>query len=174
MSIVTQGYGPTDGGVIVVPKVCTEIIGIIDSETYLRGNQNRIRMFIGDTRTLSLLVNSETYESKIYGQIKKYTRIPVDLNGAAIWFTVKYKTSDPDSAALISKASPLAGGSDSEIKILTPTADGKAEIYLLPEDSENIDPGLYVYGVQLRLITGDLYTIIRDRISFKRDVLHGP
>lgn len=118
---------------------------------------NKITMFLRDNRTLALTVNDED-------------RTPVDLDSCKLWFTVKQRTSDPDANALLMKKNTAAGGGDTQIRVLTPSTDGKAEIYLVPTDTDLINPGVYVYDVQVTLANGKTYTITRDQIVFKEDV----
>lgn len=153
------------GGVIVSSS---ELVGTVASLQPVAGfireggvcmsiEGNKITMFLRDNRTLALTVNDED-------------RTPVDLDDCKLWFTVKQRTSDPDANALIMKKNTAAGGVDTQIKVLTPTTDGKAEVYLVPEDTDNINPGVYVYDVQVTLANGKTYTITRDQIVFKEDV----
>jgi len=133
------------------------IIGILTEEGPCMSNEaNRIVMFIRDNRTLSV---SAAYEDGS----------ATDLTGAKMWFTVKQRSSDPDANALISKKNTAAGGGDSEIRV-TDAAAGRAEVYIVPDDTENMDPGIYVYDVQVTLADGKTYTIVRDRITLKEDV----
>jgi hypothetical protein len=114
-------------------------------------------MFLRDDRTLDVSAN---YESD--GSV-------VNLTGAKVWFTVKDRTSDADAQAHIMKRNAAAGGSDSEILITNPTG-GAIEIYLVPADTENMNPGTYQYDVQVILSNGKTYTIARSQITFKEDV----
>lgn len=116
----------------------------------------RIQMYLRDDRTLSLVVND-------------HNDVPVDLTGAKITFTVKSKMSDPDDQSVFQKKNSAAGGSDSEIKVLDP-AGGSAEIYIVPVDTESVDPGNYMWDVQITLANGKTYTVLRGRVTFKEDV----
>jgi hypothetical protein len=117
----------------------------------------RINMYLRDDRTLALTVAYDTAGT------------PVNLDGAKIWFTVKTKTSDEDTAAVIQKKNTAAGGSDTQIKIIN-AAGGSVEIYLVPADTDDVDPGIYVFDVQTTLSDGKTYTVLRGRIAFKEDV----
>lgn len=135
-----------------------QIIGVLTEEgPCMTTESNRVTMYLRDDRTLSVAVN---YES---------TGDPVDLTGSKLWFTVKTKTTDADTEALIMKRNTLAGGGDTEFKILDATG-GLAEVYLVPADTEEMDPGIYTYDIQTILANGKTYTIVRGRISFKEDV----
>ena len=134
-----------------------EIIAVLKEEGPLMSfESNRITMFIRDNRKLEVTI---TYPN---GD-------PVDLTDSKIWFTVKAKTSDPDSAAKIMKRNTKAGGGDTEIKIIN-AAGGLAEVYIVPADSDGLNPGTYIYDVQVTLANDETYTVVRDRITFKEDV----
>lgn len=155
--IAVYGVVKLENSVVGVVSDVQAIIGcLIEEGPLMTNNANRIVMFLRDDRTLSVTANYEDGS-------------PADLTGAKMWFTVKAKASDPDANALIEKKSSLAGGSDSEIKFTNP-AGGAAEVYIVPDDTENINPGIYSYDVQVTLANGKTYTIVRDRITFKEDV----
>lgn len=133
------------------------VIGVLKEEGPLMAfENNRVTMFIRDDRTLAASVNYPDGR-------------PVDLTGAKVWFTVKDRAKDPDSQARILKKNLAAGGSDDEILILTPATDGKVEVYIVPADTENIDPATYRYDIQV-IVGGKTYTVVRDQITFKEDV----
>ncbi len=116
----------------------------------------RITMFTRDDRTLSLTVNDSD-------------GAPVDLTSASLWFTVKARTADLDSEAILQKRNTAAGGSDLQIKVIV-ALDGTAEIYIVPEDTNEVDPATYVWDVQVKLANDKTYTVIRGRITFKDDI----
>lgn len=117
---------------------------------------NTVTMFVRDNRTLTVTVHATD-------------GTPVDLTDAKVWFTVKARMTDLDSAAVIQKKNPEAGGSEDEIHVTDPS-NGVLEIYLVPADTESVDPATYVYDVQVTLISGKTYTVVRDKITFKEDV----
>lgn len=138
-------------------RAAQAIFGVLREEGPLMPLEvNTIIMYVRDDRTLSVSVNTDTGS-------------PVDLTDAKMWFTVKQRFLDPDDKALIQKRTANAGGSDSQIKIVTP-ATGKAEIYIVPADTQSMNPGTYVYDIQVTLANGKTYTITRDKITFKEDV----
>lgn len=133
------------------------ILGVLKEEGPLMSLEvNKITMFIRDDRTLSVSVNQDD-------------GTPVNLTSAKIWFTVKARTSDTDDQALIQKKNTAAGGGDDQIKIVV-AAQGKMEVYLVPDDTEDLDPGTYIYDIQVTLASGKTYTVARDKITFKEDV----
>lgn len=117
----------------------------------------RINMYLRDNRTLSLTIAYDTAGT------------PVGLTGAKLWFTVKTKTSDADVDAVIQKRNTAAGGGDTEIKVID-ASGGHLEIYLVPADTDSMDPGIYIFDVQTILSDDKTYTVLRGRISFKEDV----
>jgi hypothetical protein len=144
-------------GVVVTSQ---PVIGVLVEEgPCMSIATNKVTMFIRDDRTLEVSVNANTSP-----------QTPQDLTGAKVWMTVKDRTSDLDSSAHIMKRNAAAGGSDSEIKILTPATNGQLEIYLVPADTENMNPGTYVYDVQVKLANDKVYTVVRSQITFKDDV----
>lgn len=116
-------------------------------------------MFIRDNRTLEVSILTDK-------------NAPVDLASAKVYFTVKARISDPDSAALITKRNAAAGGSDTQITI-TDAPQGLLEIYLEPADTADVKAGTYVYDVQVVLANGKTYTAVRDKLILKDDVTKG-
>jgi len=116
----------------------------------------RIQMYLRDDRTLSLTINDSDDD-------------PVDLTDAKLYFTVKTKMSDPDTSAIFQKKNAAAGGGDTEIKV-TDATGGAAEIYVVPADTEDVNPGNYMWDVQVILANGKTYTVLRGRVTFKEDV----
>ena len=117
---------------------------------------NAITMFIRDDRTLSVSVNRDT-------------GAPENLTNAKLWFTVKQRATDADAQALIQKKTANAGGSDAQAKVINGST-GKAEVYIVPADTLEMNPGTYIYDIQVTLANGKTYTITRDKITFKEDV----
>lgn len=138
-------------------RTAQAIFGVLKEEGPLMPLEvNTITMYIRDDRTLSVSVNTDA-------------GAPVDLTDAKMWFTVKQRSTDPDDQALIQKRTANAGGSDAQVKVITP-ATGKAEIYIVPADTLSMNPGTYIYDIQVTLASGKTYTITRDKITFKEDV----
>ena len=155
--IAVYGVVEVQNTLVGVVSTSQDIIGyLVEEGPLMTSESNRIVMFLRDDRTLSVTANYEDGTA-------------ANLTGAKMWFTVKEKAADPDSDALIEKKSALAGGGDTEIKFTNPTG-GAAEVYLVPDDSDSMNPGIYSYDVQVTLADGKTYTIVRDRITFKEDV----
>lgn len=166
---ITADAIPVAGEILVETQIfgtvitSQQIVGYISEEgPCMSFDSNQIKMYLRDDRTLTVTANYMDEDGNITG--------PVDLAGSKIWMTVKQRSGDPDSAALFMKRNTAAGGSDAEIKILTPTTDGQAEVYIVPDDSEEIDPGTYQYDVQVKLGNNKTYTITRGKITFSEDV----
>lgn len=141
-------------GVLLVEDA---LIGYLSEEgTVMSSAELRINMFLRDDRTLSLT-------------LKYPDNSPVNLTDSKLIFTVKEKTSDLDADAVFQKKNAAAGGSDAQFKIID-AAGGRAEIYIVPADTENVNPGIYLWDVQVTLANGKNYTVLRGRISFKEDV----
>jgi len=78
---------------------------------------------------------------------------PVSINGAKLWFTVKRAIQDPLPVFQKQSTNPA------EIAIVAPDV-GKAEISILPSDTQAITAGLYVFDVWIELASGDRYVLI--------------
>jgi hypothetical protein len=94
---------------------------------------------------------------------------PTDLTDAKGIFTVKEKSSDGDDAAIFQKRTLSAGGSDDEFDFTNPEG-GKAEIYIVPEDTLTVTPGIYLWDIRITLANQKTYTVLRGRISFKDSI----
>lgn len=174
-TVLTRGFGYDDNMVvrIIGNAICAELvieeslIATLDYEDTLNaylseegvdmsGNEIRINMFAQDDRTLTLT-------------LKYPDGGPVDLTDAKCIFTVKEKGSDTDERALFQKKTASAGGSADDFAIID-ALGGKAEIYIVPLDTENANPGIYVWDIQVTLQNLKTYTVLRGRISFKEAV----
>lgn len=134
-----------------------EIWGVLreDGDTMSAPISN-VEMFLGDDRTLDVSVHTPGGD-------------PVSIAGAKMWLTVKSKLSDPDVSAVLAKKNLAAGGSDAEITF-TDETNGLAEVYIVPDDGDNVEAGLYSYDIQVTLSSGKTYTIVRGKITFKKGV----
>lgn len=142
-------------GVVLV--VSQQIHGVVTTEGPCMVNEDyQVRMFKGDNRTLEITLSWPDGD-------------PVDLTDAELRFTVKEKTSLPQSQASITKANQKAGGSDTQIKVMN-AAGGRCDIYLLPADTESMNPGTYYWDIELVMADGKKVTAIRSRITLKDDV----
>ncbi len=117
---------------------------------------NKITLFSGDDRTISLSVNKSNVS-------------PQSVAGAKIWLTAKSDVAVADSGALLQKRNTAAGGSDSEI-LVTDAANGQIQIFLVPADTESAAAAIYAYDVQVVLSSGKKHTIVRSRLVIEEDV----
>jgi hypothetical protein len=142
-------------GVVLV--VSQQIHGTVIEEGPCMVNEDyQVRMFKGDDRTLEVTLSWPNGD-------------PVDLTDAEIRFTVKEKTSITQANASIKKANEKAGGSNLQIKTIN-ASGGRCDIYLVPVDTESMNPGTYYWDVELILASGKKITAIRSRITLKDDV----
>lgn len=106
----------------------------------------------GESKTYLMTVRSKT------------TKLPVDLTGAKVWFSVKNRLEDPDP--LINKRTLNAGGLDTQALVLTQSGAtlGQAQIFLTPPDTAARDPqGSYVCDAWVELSSGKRYQVVKNR-----------
>ena len=89
---------------------------------------------------------------------------PVDITGTTIWFTIKVNCTFDDINASLQK----------KITTHTDALNGKSEIDLTHDDTNNLSPGIYYYDIQL--VDGDevttvLYGNIRILPDVTRDIV---
>ena len=144
-------------------QVSDNILGYVSEEGDVMADEgNTVTMSLYDDRTLEVVVNSAA------------DSIPVDLTGAAIWFTVKQQTSDTDDAAQVQKKNTLAGGDDTQIEIASPATDGMFSVYLVPSDTELVTAGSYMYGIRITLSNNKTYTVVRGQFIFTSSMTEAP
>ena len=116
----------------------------------------------GDSKTLELTVTDGNGDA-------------VNLTGAYIWFTVKKRAKDVDSKAVITKATANVDGGGDEQILITSGSLGLVEIYLVPADTEDLNPPDYKYqfDVQVKTAAGKVYTVARDTFQLLSDVTQG-
>ena len=78
---------------------------------------------------------------------------PGDLTSAKFWFSVKTDKDDTDEDALIMKKSANNDGSDEQIKV-TDGPNGVVEVYIVPEDTDDIEAGSYLFDLVLETEAG--------------------
>lgn len=115
---------------------------------------NKINMTIGD---------NETFEAEITDENDN----PIPLTSTKIWFTVRKHYTDEDF--YIQKKNTLAGGGDDEIKV-TDEANGICEIYLVPDDTKDMYPDVYVYDIQINNSNYGTKTPIKNRLFLEEGV----
>lgn len=107
-------------------------------------------MFKGDHRTFKLTVKDQA------GAV-------VNLTGSVLVFTLKIDAADV--AVLVSKSSTVVG----EITITAPLL-GEAEIYLVPGDTSGLEPGSYMFDVQLTTPASKVHTLLKGVLVLEQDV----
>ena len=101
---------------------------------------NAVTVTRGTSKTLELTVTDSANKA-------------VDLTGARIIFTMKRDSED--QLPLTQKAS------DDPLQVeLSAPREGKAKIYLLPADTQNLDPKSYIFDVWVILSNGKRYVVV--------------
>jgi len=103
--------------------------------TSILGPENEIEIYRGSSKTYELHVTDAEEND-------------VDLTGARVIFSVKCDLSDP--APLIQKDSQVGAA---QVDITHPK-EGKAEIKLVPSDTQTMDTGEYIFDVWVVLASG--------------------
>jgi hypothetical protein len=92
--------------------------------------------------------------------LKGKVRCPVV--GWAFWFTVKAAASDPDASAAIQKST--AAGT---VRTLDATA---VYVTLSPADTKTVAPGKYLWDLQGKSATGDIFTLERGYLVIAAEI----
>jgi len=114
---------------------------------------NRVYLFRGDTYDAEITVYDED-------------DVVESIVGASIIWTLRKSITD---GVTLQKKNTAAGGGADEIEDYD-LGNGKFRLHILPADTVGIDPGEYVYDIQLTTSGGKVYTIITDRLFIKPDV----
>jgi len=109
--------------------------------TSILGPENEIEIYRGSSKTYELHVTDAEEED-------------VDLTGARVIMSVKCDLSDP--SPLIQKDSVKGA---SEVDINHPK-EGKAEIKLVPSDTQTMDAGTYIFDVWVELASGTRSAVV--------------
>ena len=115
---------------------------------------NRVYLFRGDTYDAEITVYDED-------------DVVESIVGALIIWTLR-KSIDNENITLQKKNIAAGGGAD-EIEDYD-LGNGKFRLHILPADTISLDPGEYIYDIQLTTSGGKVYTIITDRLFIKPDV----
>lgn len=93
-----------------------------------------------------------------------------DITGAKVWFSVKAELDELDADALITKLNTAAGGDDTQARITDGTG-GELEIYILPDDTEDIEAGDYWFDVVIETTAPrKLQAVSPSRFSIRQPV----
>jgi hypothetical protein len=112
---------------------------------------NSVRVTRGTSKSFKLSV-TDLREETLCRCSDRNNPPPLDLTGATIHLTVKKEISD--RLPVIKKASSVSG----QIDIINAKA-GQARINLDPEDTQNLEPGFYVFDVWVVLANGKRYCV---------------
>lgn len=116
-------------------------------------SQNRLTFFRGDSHTVELTVKKKNPANPTGPLIVQ------DLTGATAVLTVKIRATD--STALVQKVGAFVN---------PPGTDGKLRFEFVPVDTINIQPGPYVYDIQISLPLGKVYTVVKGTCDLMEDV----
>ena len=83
----------------------------------------------------------------------------IDITGWKVYFTIKEDESDSDDDALIKK--DITSHSD-------PT-NGKTNIEVEATDTNSL-LGVYYYDIQVKKGSGEIFTVMKGKITFKADI----
>ena len=105
-------------------------------------------LYRGDTKTITVTLKDNEGD-------------PVDITGDTIYFTIKTSIDDvvDDSTALVKK----------DITTHSDPTNGVSVIQLSPTDT-NIKPGNYFFDIQIKRVSGQVITLINDKIRVLGDV----
>ena len=101
---------------------------------------NTLEVIRGASRTVYLLVEAPEGGA-------------LNLTGAFVYFTVKRRVED--AYPLLQKTSTLA----EDIALVAPR-EGRVEIYLTPNDTKNMAPGVYVFDVWVVMADGKRHPVV--------------
>ena len=117
-------------------------------------------MYRGDSLMLDLAIT----------QKNNNVVVPVDLTGATLWMTAKYKITDTDASAVFQITTPT------DIKIDEDPLSGRATVIVpgsatlsvtYPPDSESVR---LIYDIQVKTQTGIVQTVARGYLTVMEDV----
>lgn len=102
--------------------------------------ENAVEIYRGMSKTLELAVTDAQGKA-------------VDITGSTVHFTVKQDIRD--GTATVQKSS----ASSSQIELTSPRL-GIARIYIVPADTQNLDPASYTFDVVLIMPGGKRYLVV--------------
>lgn len=84
----------------------------------------------------------------------------IDITGWKVYFTMKENEWDGDGNCAIKK----------DVTEHEAPQEGKTKFVLRPEDTNGLNPGEYVYDIQVKKPSGDVLTVAMGKITVKADV----
>ena len=124
-------------------------MALSSSSSNITKSSSSIELYQGESKDLELEIVKEVDD--VDGNPQEE---PVDLTSAKVCFTVRKTVGDP--IANISKDSTNV----LDIEILSPPTDGMVMIYLVNDDTFNMDPGKYVFDIWVVLSSGKKLPVI--------------
>lgn len=121
------------------------------SDKTLKDEVHNLKVIRGDTKIFTVNITS------------KETKLPTDLTGAAIVFTVKKRREDPDIDAVIS----LSVGSGITV---TDAAGGQFQVKIPAADTNVLEIRRYFYDIQIDLGSGDRETPVLGMLDVRGDI----
>jgi hypothetical protein len=112
---------------------------------------NSVRVTRGTSKSFKLSV-SDLREETLSTCPDRNNPPPLDLTGATLYFTIKKEISD--RLPVVKKSSLISG----QISVIN-AKGGTARIKLDPEDTQNLEPGFYVFDVWVVLPNGDRFCV---------------
>lgn len=109
----------------------------------------KLSMVRGDSNSYTLVFDED-------GVVKNIT-------GWTIFFTLKTNWQLPDSEASLKKVITTHSSPTTGTSVLT----------LLPADTSSLEPGVYDYDIQVKTAVGDIYTVLRGKMTLNYDVTIG-
>jgi len=88
----------------------------------------------------------------------------VNLTSASARFTVKRHVTDAQADAIITRTSAVGGG------ITIAAATGVITVAFVQETMAALDPGRYVYDLEVTLSDGTVHTVAKDTFDLLADV----
>lgn len=102
----------------------------------------------GDTKIYDIVITDDTGN-------------PIDITGSTIWFTLKSDPTSDDTNAEIQKV----------ITTHIDAPNGKTQVVLSKNDTEHLVPEMYYYyDFQWVTNTGDVQTIMKDKVKVLQDI----
>jgi len=99
----------------------------------------------------------DTWSRTIYFEDKCGNNI--NITGWTLFFTVKIKSEDPDSSAIISKT----------ITTFSNPENGEAELELTTTDT-NQTIGSYLFDIQVKTNNNEIYTVLEGLLTICKDI----
>jgi hypothetical protein len=91
--------------------------------------------------------------------LKDSQGMPIDINGATIYFTMKLSTKEGDPGDL-----------QKVVTTHTYPDNGQSQVVLSHDDTKNLEPTKYFYDFQITMQTGEVYTFDAGKVNVLPDV----